>query len=296
MTNRILVIIVTYNAMSWLERCLGSVLSSSIQSDIIVIDNGSTDGTQNYIKEHFPTVVIKQSTENLGFGKANNIGLQYALDHDYDYVYLLNQDAWIMPDAFEKLIEVQLKNPRFGIISPLQFQANMQHLDVNFNVLCGRCTMLLDDLIADELQDIYEVPVVMAAHWLISKECLRKVGGFSPTFPHYGEDDNYANRAQYHGFSIGIVPQAKAVHDRENRTISEEHQIYREYIGYLIMFSEIFHPKSHQCVRMFGLCLKAIINKGHPFRRMKRVFEVLCSLKTIHRNKLNSLSPKAFLN
>ena len=291
-----MVIIVTYNAMSWLKRCLGSVLSSSIQSDIIVIDNGSTDGTQNYIKEYFPNVILRQSTENLGFGKANNIGLQYALDHGYDYVYLLNQDAWVMPDTFEKLIEAQLKNPRFGIISPLQLQANMQHLDTNFNLLCGRCTGLLDDLVLGELQDIYEVPVVMAAHWLISKECLRKVGGFSPTFPHYGEDDNYANRTQYHGFSIGIMPQAKAVHDRENRTVSEEHQIYREYIGYLIMFSEIFHPKSHQCVRMFGLCLKAIVNRGHPFRRMKRVFEVLCSLKTIHRNKLNSLSPKAFLN
>lgn len=296
MGSKLLVIIVAYNAMRWLDKCLGSVLSSSVQSDIILIDNGSTDGTRKYVEEHFPTVIFKQSTENLGFGKANNIGLQHALDNGYDYVYLLNQDAWVMPDTFEKLIKVHLSNPRFGILSPLQLQANMHHLDTNFNILCGRCMELLDDAMLGELQEVYEVPMTMAAHWLISRDCLQKVGGFSPTFPHYGEDNNYANRAQYHGFSNGIVPLAKTVHDRENRTMSEEHQIYREYIGFLILFSEIFHPKSHLILRMFGLSVRAIIVNKHPFKRMRNVFRVLRSLQKIRRNKVKSLSPKAFLS
>ena len=157
MDSKLLVIIVAYNAMRWLDKCIGSVLSSSVQSDIILIDNGSTDSTQDYVKEHFPMVLFKQSTENLGFGKANNIGLQYALDNGYDYVYLLNQDAWVMPDTFEKLIKAHLNNPRFGILSPLQLQANMHHLDTNFNILCGKCAGLLDDVVLGELRDVYEV-------------------------------------------------------------------------------------------------------------------------------------------
>lgn len=296
MDSKLLVIIVAYNAMRWLDKCIGSVLSSSVQSDIILIDNGSTDSTQDYVKEHFPMVLFKQSTENLGFGKANNIGLQYALDNGYDYVYLLNQDAWVMPDTFEKLIKAHLNNPRFGILSPLQLQANMHHLDTNFNILCGKCAGLLDDVVLGELRDVYEVPMTMAAHWLISKKCLQKVGGFSPTFPHYGEDNNYANRALYHGFSNGIVPQAMAVHDRENRTVSEEHQIYREYIGNLILFSDIWHPKSHLILRMFGLSIKGIILNKYPFKRVRNVFKTLSSLREIRKNRIRSLSLKAFLS
>ena len=54
-----------------------------------------------------------------------------------------------------------------------------------------------NDLATGELKDVYEVKFVQAAHWLISRECLERVGGFSPSFPHYGEDNNFCNRAQY---------------------------------------------------------------------------------------------------
>ena len=66
-------------------------------------------------------------------------------------------------------------------------------------------------------KEIYEVKDVMAAHWLISRDCLLKTGCFSPTFRHYGEDDNYLDRAIFHGFKVGIIPATKAVHDRADR-------------------------------------------------------------------------------
>ena len=129
---KLLVVIVTYNAMQWAERCFDSLRKSTIVPDVFVVDNGSTDGTQTYIHEHYPEVIFQQSKENLGFGKANNIGLQYALDNEYDYVYLLNQDAWVMPDTFEKLIIVHKEHPEYGILSPFQMEANMEHIDKNF--------------------------------------------------------------------------------------------------------------------------------------------------------------------
>jgi len=72
----IYVIIVTYNAMRWAERCFTSLRQSSVPVTCIVIDNGSTDGTQEYIKAHFPEVDFIQSPDNAGFGKANNIGIE----------------------------------------------------------------------------------------------------------------------------------------------------------------------------------------------------------------------------
>ena len=132
MRNQLLVIIVTYNGMKWLERCLSSLTSSTVPSDVYIVDNGSTDGSQDYIRSNFKDAIFVQSEENLGFGKANNIGLQYAYDKGYEYVYLLNQDAWVEETTFETLISMHKKHPEYGILSPVQIQANNTRMDTNF--------------------------------------------------------------------------------------------------------------------------------------------------------------------
>ena len=73
---KIYVIIVTYNAMKWAERCFSSLRKSSVPVHTIVVDNGSIDGTQEFITTHFQEVEFVQSAENLGFGKANNLGME----------------------------------------------------------------------------------------------------------------------------------------------------------------------------------------------------------------------------
>lgn len=295
--DSVLVIIVTYNGMQWLDKCLNSVYESSVSLDAIVIDNGSTDGTQDYIKENYSQVKFVQSQENLGFGKANNIGLQYALEHNYDYVYLLNQDAWIMPDTVDKLINIHKKNPNYGILSPFQIQANMQFLDKIF--VSGVCSYpsnsyLLDDLYFNRLKDIYVVPLVMAAHWLISKECLQQVGGFSPTFPHYGEDDNYANRTLYHGFKIGIVPHAVAVHDRGNRKETKQHKIYRGYISNLVLLSEICNRSPHVKISVFKRLFMQIIY-FHSLMPLRYFYDIVVNMSEIKKNVSKSRKKCAFL-
>ena len=138
--EKILVIIVTYNGMEWMERCLDSLTRSTLPSDIFIVDNGSTDGTQDYIRTCGKDIIFRQSGENLGFGRANNLGLQYAVDNGYDYVYLLNQDAWVEEATFETLINVHRSHPEYGILSPMQIQANGQHMDRNFlNGVASRC-------------------------------------------------------------------------------------------------------------------------------------------------------------
>ena len=79
MDIKLYVIIVTYNAMKWIDRCLSSVITSTIKSKIVVIDNNSTDNSVEYIKENFNEVIILPNNKNLGFGKANNLGIKYAL-------------------------------------------------------------------------------------------------------------------------------------------------------------------------------------------------------------------------
>lgn len=296
--DKVLVVIVTYNAMQWAERCFSSIFSSSIPLDVYVVDNGSTDGSQNYIKSCYPNIHFYQSEINLGFGRANNIGMQYALDNNYDYVYLLNQDAWVMPDTVEKLIDIHKENPGYGILSPFQLQANMQHLDANFaSWVCSweANKFLLDDLYFCNRKTIYSVPMVMAAHWLISKSCLHKVGGFSPTFPHYGEDVNYANRAKYHAFKVGIVPEVIAIHDREGREINSQKEMYLIYISNLILLSNIADEVSHKIVRIFWRSLGTVLlfRSLSPLRYM---LKIILNYNRIKRNKVYSKGHSAFLN
>ena len=164
---KVLVIIVTYNAMEWIDRCINSILRSSVSSDIYLIDNGSTDGTQEYILHNYPQVIFVQSISNQGFGQANNLGLRYALECNYDYVYLLNQDAWVMPDTLEKLIVINQKKPEYGVLSPFQLQGNALNMDVNFAMyICSykSNSFLINDLYFNRRLVVFEVPDVMAAH------------------------------------------------------------------------------------------------------------------------------------
>lgn len=125
----ILTIIVTYNAMKWIDRCIGSLQQSTIPTDIFIVDNGSTDGTIDYIRHHFPEVRLSVQKQNLGFGQANNIGLRLAISEQYDYVLLLNQDAWIASDMLQQLLDAADGQ---SLLSPVHLNGQGTALDRNF--------------------------------------------------------------------------------------------------------------------------------------------------------------------
>ena len=219
--NEILTIVVTYNGKKWAERCIGSALASAVPTDVMVVDNASEDGTAEWIREHFPEVILVEKRENLGFAAANNIGFGYALQHGYSYVYLLNQDAWVFPETLGTLVrafEESTGTPPPGILSPMQMEANLVRMDEQFRKHCAKALSNITD-------ETVRVPFVMAAHWMVSRACLEATGGFAPEFPHYGEDNNYIQRAAYHGFSAAVVKTASAVHDRADRPRPKDYRM-----------------------------------------------------------------------
>ncbi len=206
------IIIVAYNGMQWLDKCL----KSTTPYPTIVVDNASTDGTVEFIKSKFPDVVIIEQKENLGFGRANNIGMSFALQRQAEYVFLLNQDAFLGPTTLTKLIKISLDNPSYGIISPIHLNGKGTALEKVFSYYMHKDNEneLLSDFLTDKkVRTIYQVPMVNAAAWLITRQVLETVGGFQPLFFLYGEDDNYAQRVYYHGFKIGVCPGVYVKHD-----------------------------------------------------------------------------------
>ncbi len=217
LTKKILTIIVTFNGENWINSCIKSLNNSKIKTDIIVIDNKSTDNTVSIVQK-FNNVKFIDNPLNLGFGQGNNIGLKRALNEKYDYAFLLNQDAKLDEETLNVLVKRSLVNPEFGIISAIHYNYEGKKLEENFANFIGRNSSqaLLNDLFQQKLKNIYEIDFVNAACWLISKECIKRVGGFDPLFFHYVEDDDYCHRVKSHGFKIGIVTDAKVYHAVDN--------------------------------------------------------------------------------
>ena len=198
-------VIVTYNGAKWIDKNITSLLESEYPVNTIVIDNCSTDDSVVLLSK-YPEVELIESEVNLGFGKANNIGIKKALDNGADYVFLLNQDAWVFPKTISSLVNSMEANADYGIISPVHFSGDETTWDESFIIYYNRKTASSDNLVT--------VPFVNAAAWMMSRACIEKVGLFEPMFSHYGEDRNYCDRVKYHRFLIGIDESSKIVHDR----------------------------------------------------------------------------------
>ena len=273
--KRVLVIVVTYNGRQWLDRCLGSVPS---WADVFVVDNDSTDGSADYVAARFPQAHLLRSAENLGFSKANNLGFKYALERGYDYVYLMNQDAWLAPGALEALVAAAEAHSDYAVLSPLQYQDGYKALDVQFSKLyAGSAEGMGLQTASASLRPLptrsasddaavgpsllhgrgwpwvcnpipsaepIEVKRVMAAHWLVPVSALKTVGLFEEElFPLYGQDDDWCNRVRHHKLRVGVVPAAKAVHDRAQRQEARQKVIRRNYyIGSLVRLCDPSRP------------------------------------------------------
>src|SRR5210317_1231583 len=106
-------IVVTYQGLKWYKKCFDSLQDSTIPVKIIAVDNGSGDGSVDFINNNFKGIQLISQGSNQGFGKANNRGIKEALKQNADYVFLLNQDAWVEPPTIEKLISVHKEQPEY---------------------------------------------------------------------------------------------------------------------------------------------------------------------------------------
>ncbi|MEX2428339.1 MAG: glycosyltransferase family 2 protein [Bacteroidales bacterium] len=248
-------IVVTFNGEIWISKCIHSLIHSNIQDhEIIIIDNNSTDKTVSIIEDNFlSSVKVIKSKVNLGFGKANNIGIELALQESADYVFLLNQDAWVEEDTIAKLIQEQKKNIQYGLVSPLHLN-NQGSLDKLFyTYIRGNHDLISCLAVKMDHNFIAENSFINAATWLLSRNCLLTVGLFNPLFPHYGEDKDYVNRLYFHGFKLGVHLGAFAVHDRDQQITSKYRQsnkklfkrILISYFGVLLNINE----NSNQIIR-----------------------------------------------
>lgn len=294
-------VVVTCNGIKWLDKCFGSLVNSTVSTKILVIDNKSTDGTPEQIRSKYPSIEVIETGQNLGFGSANNLGLARALNDNADYVFLLNQDAWVEADTIEKLVFAQ--SPEYAILSPVHLNGQGDALDSNYaNYLLNSLTpAIISDIYLNRVSPRYEIKYVNAAAWLLNMKCVELVGGFDPSFFMYGEDDNYILRVKYYGLKIGICPTAKIYHDREFRDYKRWDGLYAKKKVIIVYFKDLNKSLIVKSIRFFISQSKATL-KDILHLRFKNIiidiytiFHLIFSFREIVRSRKQAKQRCAFI-
>lgn len=260
-SHSVCVIVVTHNAGPWLSTSLEPLRDIPPGAAVIVVDNGSRDRTVQLVRERYPQFLLIESTENLGFGRANNVGFEQGIRHGYEYFMLLNQDATITWSDIYALCDVAGRHPTTGVLSPLHLFSNDRIDLMQLRHVLAKSSALIEDLVLGRPQrDIYPVPVTNAAIWLIPRHTLQTVGGFDPLFFHYGEDTEYCQRVRRAGLVVGLSPRIRAYHLREQRETTYLTGTNYQYVQYVLRLTGTSRSTGHEALRMLGALIADVLS------------------------------------
>lgn len=211
------------NNLNLLIDCISSIYKKTNYPDfkVIVSDNGSKDGSVDYIKKHFKKVYLIENGKNLGFSSANNKGIKYALEeYNSDYVYLLNNDTKIIQkDWLTEAVKIAENNKKVGIVgSKLVYDdMSLQFVSIGGKNRLFRKGEVMElkgeDKVLSEKES--EVPSVMGAGFLVTRKLINKIGMLDQKFdPLYGEEIDYCLRATKNNFKIIYAPKSVVIHIR----------------------------------------------------------------------------------
>ena len=287
------IVIVTWNGKRYAIECLESLqaLESKLSLQVIVVDNASTDGTPEAIREQFPEVQLVQNSENLGFAKANNIGVGLSRGK---YVCLLNSDVVVPKGCFEKMVEFMDANPGIGLLGPKMLSpdggigASVMRLPTGWNSLC--CALGLhsifkkSDIFGGYLMPnfpydaIEDVEVLTGWFWMAPRRALDQVGGLDERFFMYGEDIDWCHRYLKAGWRVVFYPEAEALHygaassaQAPTRFYVEMRranlQYFRKHYGRVRTAGYVFTTWVHELVRIAAYGAVYCVKRTQPVRR-----------------------------
>ena len=212
--DSVAVIVVNWNGIDYLQSCLASMACQTFASyGVIVVDNGSTDGSVQWVRQTFPQVRVIANSRNLGFAEANNVAIA---ESQSEYVVLLNNDACPEPDWLTGLVSAAETDIRVGMVaSQVTFADRPGTLDsagIEVDVLGVAWNRHLGkpvDRGATELVHIFG-PSGSAA--LYRRSMLDEIGAFDARYFAYYEDVDLAWRAQRAGWGCLYAPSARVSH------------------------------------------------------------------------------------
>jgi len=215
MKPKICVVIPNWNGKEELPACLDSLLKQTVEHEIVVVENGSIDGSAAFLAEHYAQITVLPQKKNLGFAGGVNAGIRYALQFDMDYVALLNNDAVVDKKWLEELVKTIDNHPEVGIVTSKIMSSDQSHLDSTGDIYTtwglpyprGRKEKNLHTY--DAMTKIFGAS---GGASLYRTTMLKQIGLFDEDFFAYYEDVDLSFRAQLAGWKVLFAPTALTYH------------------------------------------------------------------------------------
>jgi GT2 family glycosyltransferase len=208
-------------------ECLDSLQAYSNDPgvEIIVVDNASSDGTPELVRDSYAGVTLMRNEENLGFAKANNEGIRKSTG---EYVFLINSDVHVLDGCIERILEYMKQDSRIGLLGPKMLGADRMayrsYMGAPTLWNCFTRALALDVLFPNskffggylmpyfKRDHIAEVDVVNGWFWATRRDALSQVGLLDETFFMYGEDMDWCKRFREAGWKVVYYPDAESIH------------------------------------------------------------------------------------
>ncbi len=298
------IVIVTWNCKKFAEECLGSLraYSQDPNAEIIVVDNASSDGTCELVRDSYPGVTLIQSEANLGFAKANNIGIRKSSGK---YICLVNPDVRVLDGCIEKMLAYIEENPRIGLLGPRMLGVDGKSYRsymgaptvwrifcraLALDVLFPRSKLLGGFLMPYFNRDrIAEVDVLNGWFLMTRREALDEVGLLDETLFMYGDDLDWSKRFHDAGWKVVYFPEAESLHYGGGTTARApvrfsvemqraNFQYWQKNYSRASQLTYLLIVWIHQAIRLVGYSLLFLAAKS---RRTAATFKVKRSLACI---------------
>lgn len=298
------IIIPSWNAKKYLQTCIESTIreTQNYKTEIIVVDNASTDGSVELVKEQFQHVKLICNDANLGFATANNIGIK---NSSGKYIFLINSDVKVLNGTIGRMLAYMNEHPEIGMLGPqiLDSNGNIQRSCMGFPTLWNTsCRALALDTLFPKSKlfggymmtfwphdSIRDVNVINGCFWMVKREALDEVGLLDERFFIYAEDKDWCKRFWDAGWKVVYFPEAKAIHyggaSSSNAPIKFHIEMQKANLQYwqkhhnqIAQSAYLLITGLHHIIRFFGEIILYIIR---PSKRTYIAHKIKRSLASI---------------
>jgi GT2 family glycosyltransferase len=238
-------LVVSYNDLEGLKRCIASLNADENCSMILVLDNASSPQNKRHLKKLLQNknrkLRIDFLDKNYGFARAVNFGFKKLRELNFDYVFLLNQDAYLLSNSAGSMISDLQSDEAVLLVSPIHLSDEQMKLDQPFESYIEKYFKV------NRLNHQF----INAAAWMIDMEKLYEVGFFNPLFFMYGEDYNLCQRVYYWGLKIAYSERVSIVHSRDSAYYNRSFKrVMLKSYGYWL--SQVLNPFEEMSLMKFN--------------------------------------------
>lgn len=241
------VIIVNYNTCKLLDNCLESIYryTKDISFEIIVVDNASTDGSQQMIKSKYSWVKLIESNENLGFGRANNLGFKHSIGRN---IFLLNSDTLLIDNSIKTLSDYLEKDNSIGAVGATLIDSDRKqiHSYGDFPTIFNKIVQKNFLHNAEDVKCVKYVDYITGADIMIPREVWLKLDGFDSNFFLYYEETDLQKRMTLLGYKRVLCPFTSIIHlEGASSKNSENYHKSNEWKKIVMFKSMMYYFKKH---------------------------------------------------